>query len=130
MTHAPAHIRRPAPPPHAGPPLRVVLADRPGPGRRAVAGLLGRLDGVVLADVAGDAEELAVALRRCRPDALVIDDRLLHGRALEALGVGTRLLVLGVDVDPGFAARALRLGADAWIPKDCADEQLPELLVR
>jgi DNA-binding NarL/FixJ family response regulator len=109
-------------------PRRVVLADRPGPGRRAVAGLLGKLDGVVLADVAGDWEELAVAMGRCRPDVLVIDDRLLRGHRIEELAADTRLLVLGVDVDPGFAARALRLGAEAWIPKDRADEQLPTLL--
>lgn len=108
-------------------PLRVVLADPPGPGRRAIAAVLGGLDDVILADVAGDDEELAVALRRCRPDVLVIDDRLLGGHALEDLDTA-RLLVLGVDIDPGFAARAARLGAEAWIPKDRADEQLPALL--
>ena len=119
MSNSPAHRDTAAP-------QRVVLADRPGPGRRALTGLLGRLDGVVLADVAGDREELAVALGRCRPDVLVIDDRLL--RALDGLVADVRLLVLGVDVDPGFAARALRMGADAWIAKDRADEQLPTLL--
>ena len=108
-------------------PLRVVLADPPGPGRRAVAAVLGGLDDVVLADIAGDDQETSIALRRCRPDVLVIDDRLLRGHALDELGA-TRLVVLGVDVDPGFAARARRLGAEAWIPKDRADEELPALL--
>jgi DNA-binding NarL/FixJ family response regulator len=108
--------------------LRIVLADRPGPGRRALTELLGGLDGVVLADVAGDREELYVALRRCRPDVLVIGDRLLSAFAFEGLDAATRVLVLGVDVDPGFAARALRMGAEAWIPKDRADERLPALL--
>jgi DNA-binding NarL/FixJ family response regulator len=125
MSKAPVPSETAGTSPHAGAPLRVVLADRPGPGRRAVAGMLGRLDGVVLADIAGDGEELAVALRR-RPDVLIIDDRMLDG--LTGAGAGTRMLVLGVDVDPGFAARALRLGAEAWIPKDRADEQLPALL--
>jgi DNA-binding NarL/FixJ family response regulator len=115
-------------PESAAPPLRVVLADRPGLGRLALAGLLGQLHGVVLADVAGDSEELGVALRRCHPDVLVIDDRLLHEQDLDELAPEARLLVLGVDVDPGFAARARRLGAEAWIPKDRADEQLPALL--
>lgn len=130
MSNVPVPTKAATTPSHASPPLRIVLADRPGLGRRAVAGVLGRLDGVVLADIAGDREELAVALRRCRPDVLVIDDRLLRGGALEGLGERTRVLVLGVDVEPGFAARALRMGAEAWLPKDRADERLPALLVR
>jgi DNA-binding NarL/FixJ family response regulator len=39
------------------------------------------------------------------------------------------VVVLGVDDDPAYAVRAQRLGADVWIAKDRADEQLPALLV-
>jgi hypothetical protein len=41
---------------------------------------------------------------------------------------GVRVIVLGVDDDPAFAARATRLGADAWVAKERADEDLPALL--
>src|SRR4051794_31461115 len=117
------------------PPLRVVLADREGAARRAVSGLLGGLAGVVLADVAGDRTELAVALDRAPVDVLVIDDRLLGdaGQVLAGLGLdtsGVRVLVLGVDDAPAFAARARRLGAEEWIAKDRADERLSTLLGR
>ena len=109
------------------PPLRVVLADREGAARRALAGLLAGLDGVVLADVAGDREELAAVLHKSPVDVLVIDDRLLGGD--KDLGTdAVRVLVLGVDDDPAFAARARRLGAEEWIAKDRADERLSALL--
>jgi hypothetical protein len=39
-----------------------------------------------------------------------------------------RVIVVGVDDDPAFAARAHRLGAEAWVAKDRADDQLPALL--
>ncbi len=113
--------------------LRVLLADREGPGRRAIAAMMNDLDGIVLTGEAGDRAELAAELRRRRPDLLMIDDRLLCDgeHVLAGLGPqlpGLRVLVLGVDDDPAFAARARRLGAEAWIAKDRADELLPALL--
>jgi CheY-like chemotaxis protein len=117
------------------PPVRVLLADRAGLAQRALAELLRGLDGVVLAEVAADREALAAALRRSHADVLVIDDRLLGngGHVLDGLGLlmaEPRVLVLGVDIDPAFAERARRLGAEAWVPKDEADERLPGLLAR
>jgi DNA-binding NarL/FixJ family response regulator len=111
------------------PAVRVILADREGAARRALTGLLSGLGGVVLAEVAGDLTELAVALRKGSADVLVIDDRLLGGLGdLGSAAAGLRVLVLGVDDDPAFAARAGRLGAEEWIAKDRADERLAALL--
>lgn len=113
--------------PSLAPPLRVLLADREGGARRALTRLLSDLDGVELVDTVGDRDQLASALRRTRPDVLVVDDRLL-GDGLGAHDDGLRILVLGVDDDPAFAQRAQRLGAEAWIAKDRADERLSALL--
>jgi DNA-binding NarL/FixJ family response regulator len=107
--------------------VRVLLADREGSARRAVAELLRELDGVVLAGEVGAREDIPSALRHTAADALVIDDRLLTG--LGPLRAGLLVLVLGVDDDPAYAARARRLGAHSWIAKDRAGEQLPALLL-
>jgi DNA-binding NarL/FixJ family response regulator len=111
------------------PTLRVLLADREGAARRALAGSLKAIDGVELAGEIGDSAELADALRLTRSEVLVIDDRLL--RDMESMLAGLpalRVLVLGADDDPAFAARARRLGAEAWFAKDHADEHLSTLL--
>ena len=115
--------------------MRVLLADRQGPAQRAVATLLRGLDGVVLTGVSADRAALADALGRAQADVLVIDDRLLGdgGHILGGLGplpAGMRVFVVGVDDDPAYATRARRLGAEAWIAKERADEQLPPLLAR
>jgi DNA-binding NarL/FixJ family response regulator len=109
--------------------LRVLLADREGAARRAVAGALDAMEGVELAGEVSDSARLADALRVTHSDVLVIDDRLLRDvDALIAGLAGLRVVVLGADDDPAFAARAHRLGAEAWIAKDLADEQLTMLL--
>jgi DNA-binding NarL/FixJ family response regulator len=109
--------------------VRVLLADLPGPARRALAEHLERLEGVELAGQAESRSELALALRRVPVDILVIDDRLLGDGDPELLGrvpvtQGMRMIVVGVDDDPAFARRAWRLGAAAWIAKDRVDEDL------
>jgi hypothetical protein len=120
--------------PHpAGDPVRVLLADRAGSARRAVAAILDQIDGTVLVGVVGSREDVPNALRRLRADVLVIDDRLLPSddhplAAAGPLPTSVRVIVLGMDDHPTFAERALRLGADAWAAKHTADERLRELL--
>jgi DNA-binding NarL/FixJ family response regulator len=127
-------------PPEAAParpggahPLHVLLADPNRRARRAVAAVLGDIDGVVVVGEVDSGADIADAIRRQHVDMLVIDDGLLpqDGRAPAAAAPvpsGMRLIVLGVDDNPTFAARARRLGAEAWIAKDAADEGLHEVL--
>ena len=117
---------------HAGP-VQVLLADVEGIARGAVASLLADLDGVELVGETGDHDGLAATLRRVHPDVLILDDRLVRAGDHVLAGLGpqrghVRVIVIGVDDDPAFAARARRLGADAWMAKDRADEELPALL--
>jgi DNA-binding NarL/FixJ family response regulator len=139
-----AHVGRESPDPQAGrddgarpgrAPLKVLLADVEGPARRALAALLGGLEDVSLVGEVGARGDLAAALRRTRAEVLIVDDRLLRSgdhvlAGLGPRGSGVRVLVLGVDDDPAFAARARRLGAEAWVAKDRADDELPTLLTR
>jgi DNA-binding NarL/FixJ family response regulator len=103
---------------------RVVLADLVGPGRAALASLLAGIPGVALVGEVGEPEALQSAIWETDPDVLVVDDRLLAG----APDGAPQMIVMGADDDPGFAARAERLGALAWIPKESADAFLPALL--
>jgi DNA-binding NarL/FixJ family response regulator len=109
---------------------RVVLADYPGVGRSALAVLISEAPGLALVAKASFREEIELALRETRPDVVVVDDRLLRDGAWTADDAGTRLVVMGVDDDPAYRARARRIGAEAWVPKDRADTLLPAVLRR
>jgi DNA-binding NarL/FixJ family response regulator len=111
-------------------PVRVLLADQPGFGRSALAQLVAETPGVVLVASVADAGLIESALRDLRPDVVVVDDRLVGSGSWARRHAGTRVIVVGVDDDPGYAARAERLGADAWLAKDRADAALPALLSR
>ena len=108
------------------PPIRVVLADAQGSARAAVATVLEGLDGVELVGSVDAWRDIAPELR---PDVLVIDDQLVDGIGDLLADIGPlRMIVVGVDDDPAYAARARRLGAEAWVAKDRADDELLALL--
>jgi DNA-binding NarL/FixJ family response regulator len=109
-------------------PVHVLLADVPGAGRRAVAGVLRALPSVGCVTEVGASEEVGRALLRTRANILVIDDRLLSGARIDLHDAGLPIVVVGLDDDPGFAVRARRLGAMGWVPKERADEMLPDAL--
>ena len=106
---------------------RVLLVDRPGFARTTIARLLSTIPGVLLVGES-DADELSMVLSTARPDLLVVDDRLLATVRASTGADVLRLIVVGVDDDPGFSARAARAGAEAWIDKASADAILPLLL--
>jgi DNA-binding NarL/FixJ family response regulator len=107
---------------------RVLLVDRAGFGRDALAGLLEGIPGVALVGVLQYPRDVRPAVERMRPDVLVVDDRLLAETLARNGRRDVQVIAIGVDDDPGFAARAQRSGAVAWVPKDRADADLPALL--
>jgi DNA-binding NarL/FixJ family response regulator len=113
--------------------MRVLLADREGVARHALAALLQSLPGIVLVGIATSMQDVADGMQHHRPDVVVVDDRLLHTTSHILAGTGptrdpVRVIVVGVDDNPAYAARAQRLGAEAWIAKDRADDELPRIL--
>ena len=108
--------------------VRVVFADVPGAGRRAIATLLRSLPGIALVAEAGTLEDLARERRRTAPDVIIVDDRLLDASGLGPRDADLPVIVVGLDDDPSYARRAERLGAKAWIAKEHAGELLPEAL--
>ena len=106
---------------------RVLLADEPGVSRSALARVLAATPGVELVRVMAGGRALHDAVTRLRPDVLVIDDRLLrHSHRLPCVA-GLRVIVVGVDDDPAYAARAVDQGAVTWLPKERADLLIPAL---
>ena len=106
------------------PPTRVLLVDRAGASRSALATLLSGLPGVALVGEVGEPQDFDSVVRQTCPDLVVVDDRLLP----DAGDHGARTIVVGADDDPGYAERAERFGAIAWVPKEHADSLLPPLL--
>jgi DNA-binding NarL/FixJ family response regulator len=111
-------------------PKRVLLADVADGARRAIAALVNSLAGVTLAGEVSSRGEVAEALRATRADVLVIDDRLLRpdGHAWSDWPTTLRVIVLGMTDEPAFSARARGLGAEAWVAKERADDELRHLL--
>jgi DNA-binding NarL/FixJ family response regulator len=105
-------------------PTRVLLVDRAGLSRAALATLLSGIPGVVLVGEVGEPDDVDAVVRQTSPDLVIVDDRLLPDAGDHA----ARMIVVGADDDPGYAARAERYGAIAWIPKERADSLLPPLL--
>jgi DNA-binding NarL/FixJ family response regulator len=113
--------------------VRVLLADHEGVARHALAAMLHSLPGIVLVGIVASMQDVAEVIRRDSPEVVIVDDRLLHSATHILAGTGptrdpVRVIVMGVDDDPAYAARAHRLGAEAWIAKDRADDELPRLL--
>ena len=109
--------------------VSVLLADLLGGGHSALASLIVETRGLHLARDVYDPRQLIAAIGEARPEVVVIDDRLLGHLPQTSDRRAFRLIVVGLDDDPGFAARAHRLGAQAWIPKERADALLPLLLL-
>ena len=107
---------------------KVLLADRAGFGRTALAMVLADTRGVTIVAKVADPDLIESAVQSTRPDVVVVDDRLLRNERWTGRDGDARVIVVGLDDDPGFAARALRIGAEAWVPKDCAGSLLPLLL--
>jgi DNA-binding NarL/FixJ family response regulator len=108
---------------------RVLLVDRPGSARNAVAGLLVATPDVTLVATVDEENLVDEAMQEMRPDVVIVDDRLLCDERWNGRHRRARLIVMGVDDDPGYPARAARIGAETWIPKEEAAAILPRLLM-
>jgi two-component system, NarL family, response regulator NreC len=82
-------------------------------------------------DVVGEASGVRDALERTRalrPDVVVLDIGLKDGSGLDAIAemraVGARVVVLSMQDEPAYARKAFELGAQGYVIKDAADDEL------
>ena len=127
MTDAPGHG-----------PLTVLIADDSGPVAEMLSGLLHDPGRVEVVGSAGSEDGVIEAVRRLRPDAVVLDLQLGEGsgtnviRAVRAdAGLrATRLLVTSNHDSPQLRAGCAALGADGYYDKVKELTQLVAALAR
>jgi len=86
-------------------------------------------------DIVGEAAEVGEALERARllrPDVVVLDLTLRDGSGLDAIAdlreLGTRVVILSIQDEPAYARKAFELGAQGYVVKDAADEELADAI--
>ena len=86
-------------------------------------------------EVVGEAAGLAEALERAgllRPDVVVLDLTLRDGSGLDAIAelraAGARVVILSMQDEPAYARKAFELGAQGYVVKDAADEELADAI--
>ena len=76
---------------------------------------------------AGELEQIEQVVEDSSPDVLLLDVHMRGGASLElipALAEGTRVLVLTMQDDPGYARTAMRAGARGYVLKEAEDGEL------
>jgi two-component system response regulator NreC len=108
--------------------IRIVLVDDHQIVRSGVRRLLeetGRID--IVGEAAGVHEALE-RTRTLRPDVVVLDLALRDGSGLEVIADlregGARVVILSMQNEPAYARKAFELGAQGYVVKDAADEEL------
>jgi two-component system response regulator NreC len=118
----------------ASPTLTVVVADDHAMMRRGLRQLLEDERGITLTGEAIDLQSTTEVVSERRPDVLVLDLTLPDGSALDVLGElriispQTRIVVVTMEDAPGFAQRALAAGANGFVLKEHADEDLADAI--
>ena len=85
----------------------------------------------VVAETA-DANEAVVLARRHQPDVVVLDIGLKDRSGLDVLpdirAAGPRVVILSMQDEPAYARQAFERGAQGYVLKDAADEELVEAI--
>ncbi len=120
-------------PPIADPGLiSVLLADDHALMRRSLRLVLEGDGSIAVVAEADDLAAVERTIHQHRPRVLVLDLGMPDGSVLPAIGrlihsePETRIVVITMEDNPGFAQRALAAGATGFVLKDHAEEELPE----
>jgi two-component system invasion response regulator UvrY len=108
--------------------LRVAIAERSAPMRRALVSMLGDRPEIELVGQAGDRGQLLALLRSHRPDVLILDPATLGPGGLQTLpmisgaNADTAILVSDFAGWSGYEEAVRGLGAAGLIPKNAPPE--------
>ena len=110
--------------------VKIVLADDHQIVRSALRVLLEDQPDFHVVAEAGDVETALRFIRPHRPDVLILDLHMPGPPTLPAiariheLSPDTRVLMLTMEHEPGFARQAMQAGASGYVVKDAADSEL------
>jgi DNA-binding NarL/FixJ family response regulator len=116
--------------------LRIALADDQALVRHGLRALLEGLGGLEVAIEAEDGEQLLTALQHTRVDVVVSDIRMPRHSGIEVLralrnrGDYTPVILLTTFDDPALLQGAVQAGAQGFLLKDAAPEELKNAIER
>ncbi|HEX8855882.1 MAG TPA: response regulator transcription factor [Thermoleophilaceae bacterium] len=116
--------------------ITIVLADDHVVVRSGLRMLLESEPGLEVVAEAGDVPETLRKVGAYRPRVLILDLNMPGQPSLEAIpelletSPETRIVVLTMQSDPGFAREALRAGVLGYVLKEAADDELVEAVRR
>jgi DNA-binding NarL/FixJ family response regulator len=116
--------------------IRIALADDQALVRHGLRALLEDLGGIEVAIEAEDGEILTTALYRTAVDVIVADVRMPRCSGIEAVrqlrsrGDDTPALLLTTFDDPALFSGAVASGAQGFLLKDAAPEELKDAILR
>jgi len=115
-------------------PVRVLLADDHELVRAGVRKVLENSPGIEVVGEASRGDETLTKLAELDPDVLLLDLNMPGGDGFEVLrrardeAGGTRIVVLSLHVQAEYVSRAVRDGADGYLSKDLAVQDLPDAI--
>jgi two-component system response regulator NreC len=107
--------------------VSIALADDHAVVRSGLRMLLESEPGFEVVAEAGELEEIPRVVEDARPDVLLLDVHMRGGASLDlipSLSATTRVLVLTMQDDPGYARTAMRAGARGYVLKEAEDTEL------
>jgi DNA-binding NarL/FixJ family response regulator len=114
--------------------VRVLLADDHELVRAGVRKVLENSPGIEVVGEASRGDETLTKLAELDPDVLLLDLNMPGGDGFEVLrrardqASGTRIVVLSLHVQAEYVSRAVREGADGYLSKDLAAQELPDAI--
>jgi two-component system response regulator NreC len=107
--------------------VSIALADDHAVVRSGLRMLLESEPGFEVVAEAGALEEIPPLVEEAHPDVLLLDVHMRGGASLDLipdLARATRVLVLTMQDDPGYARTAMRAGARGYVLKEAEDAEL------
>ena len=108
--------------------IRVLLVDDHQIVRSGVRRVLEATGRFEVVGEASDVKEALERTRALRPEVVVLDLGLKDGSGLDVIAEvresGARVVVLSMQNEPSYARKAFELGAQGYVIKDAADDEL------